>query len=613
MVRLLVVACLVVPAHGCTNIAFGRLTTADGSTIAASSVDSGQADSRMAYIPPRDHPAGTMRPVYLVDGNYPRFVGNRSRTYAPVSVDGVMQDATQPMGHIPEARHTYGYWENTYPYMNEKGLAFGESTSMGRISAAAKALGGPALFSVEGLMQLALERCADARCAIETMGHWGEREGFYGEDTHPSDAGEMLTVVDGSEGWVFHIMADFDGGAVWAAQRVPDSHVAVMANNFILRGIDFSDDKHSDFMWSAGLLKTSRELVGRGVAPASCGTAATFDFLRCFGADLRVEWYNPGYGAPVPNPWYTTQRMWRVQRLVAPSIARFEEPTDNAFDLPFSFPADTPLTVGQIMDIMRDKYEGTDFDLTQGAMAGPYGDPNRNEGGEGLAKVSGKWPRAISLLRTICAIVCHSRHGAPDTLWLSMHQPATSVFVPFFAESTTCHESFMRGSQGEYDDASAWWTFSFVGNFMRLNWRLTSSYVTPKRNELQADLLDRASRVVGDFDSEQTAWQRRVIDEWKSLGRFVVMLVNNGYDNVPTLAGGYGYPEEWLKAIGFRQTLLPIWVQPATEMQHSHSEWVAVATFLIGLTLGTAIAAFMLRRRFPWKGAASSESHYCAM
>jgi dipeptidase len=49
-------------------------------------------------------------------------------------------------------------------------------------------------------------------------------------------------VGDAHETYVFHILSDPTGkSAVWAAQRVPDTHVAVIANMFTLRELNMSE------------------------------------------------------------------------------------------------------------------------------------------------------------------------------------------------------------------------------------------------------------------------------------------------------------------------------------------------------------------------------------
>ena len=69
--------------------------------------------------------------------------------------------------------------------------------------------------------------------------------GFYAADWSGGDAskgegGETLTVVDKNEAWVFHVLGDDTGSsAVWAAQRVPDDHVAAIANQVSEDGILF--------------------------------------------------------------------------------------------------------------------------------------------------------------------------------------------------------------------------------------------------------------------------------------------------------------------------------------------------------------------------------------
>lgn len=42
---------------------------------------------------------------------------------------------------------------------------------------------------------------------------------------------------------------------------------------------------------------------------------------------------------------------------------------------PYSVKPDKPLTYADVMALNRDHYEGSQFDLTRGLAAGPYGDP----------------------------------------------------------------------------------------------------------------------------------------------------------------------------------------------------------------------------------------------
>mmetsp|Transcript_9921 Transcript_9921/g.27698 ORF Transcript_9921/g.27698 Transcript_9921/m.27698 type:complete len:622 (-) Transcript_9921:371-2236(-) len=552
MVRLILLLTYFHTTSGCTTVVIGKDGSVDGSPISSYNSDSGISDNRMAYIAPQDYEPGALRPVYPVPSGYPRYVGGRSPIYAPIEVDGAIQKPTEPLGHIPQVNHTYGYWESYFPIANENGVGFGESSCLGNIVVPGKDQGGEALFQIIGLMQVALERCATARCAIETMGYWAETAGFYGAgvgDAAASEAGEMLTVVDNAEAWVFHLMSDLHGGAVWAAQRVPDDHAAVCANSFIIRSVDFEDHERVNFMWSDGILDTARELVSAGVGPDSCLEAASFDFLRCFGADLRYVYYDKGYGPKVPDPLYSTLRMWRVGNVLSPGSGR--PLTENVFDLPFSFRLDSPVTVEQVMDLHRDKLESTPYDLTKGPMSGPYGDPNRNEGGSGLIRGNATWPRAISIIRTCYSTVIHAKRDHSKVVWVSMHQPTTSIYVPFFLRSSTCHESYQRGDQLHYDQQSAWWVFSFVSNWMRLNWEsMSQTFVFPKRRQLQAEVLASTWEITHNHNEAQVSIQGAIVEQWRELGQFLVMAYNDGFKNFPLIASGdAGYPLSWLESL----------------------------------------------------------------
>jgi hypothetical protein len=167
-------------------------------------------------------------PDYLMSDTYP----DRSIFNWTVSV---------PMMYIEQVPHTYAYTLGLYGIQNEHQLSIGESTTGSKLMATPLSEGGNAAMKMETLTELALERCMTARCAVQLIGDMGTKYGFYGGDGNPEEAGEALTIADPTELWVFHILPDDTGSsAVWAAQRVPDDHITVLANSFIIQEIDLS-------------------------------------------------------------------------------------------------------------------------------------------------------------------------------------------------------------------------------------------------------------------------------------------------------------------------------------------------------------------------------------
>ena len=87
-----------------------------------------------------------------------------------------------PIGSIEQVHHTNALFDGNYGLINEHGLALGESTCSGHLTSSSIKQGGKNYLSVRDLMNIVLERCSTARCAILTMGSLAEKWGFYSEE-----------------------------------------------------------------------------------------------------------------------------------------------------------------------------------------------------------------------------------------------------------------------------------------------------------------------------------------------------------------------------------------------------------------------------------------------
>jgi len=569
---------------GCTSIIVSSGATVDGSAITSHANDCVDCDWRMVYVAARDHPAGAMRTVYSGTwSQYPRLVDpSRSSQYtAPPGTK-----TADALGSIPEVPHTYALWEASYGLMNEHGLGLGESTCPGFIPKMCIGSGGTALFTVGNLMAVALERCKTARCAIQTMGELGMKYGYCGEDAGLTGGGEAVTVVDkAGESWVFHITGGVDApagvssfagkrGALWVAQRVPDGHVAVVANSFIIKEVDLTDTEN--FMVHPGLLELTKE---HGIYDGN----GPFNWQKIMAPDLATFRYFPGQA---PIPMYSTLRIWGVYRHAAPSNRL--HPSAHMEDYPFSIQVDKNVTHLDVMNWFRDHYEGTEFDMTLGALAGPWQSPNRMEGGLGGRAVPGQFTRSSSIPRTSYTVLMQT--GIPQPVaWFSADQSASSVFVPFFTD-VLAHgdgkfdvDAYGVGSMKSFSFTSgklqpAWWAFDFVANYMEINYKnMSETFVYPKVQKLQkevneeAQLAVKAARRAATPEESgkvlalaQTKTQRRVLTEWWSLAEMLVVTYNDGFFNfgpwMPNGVGAIGYPAFWLEMIGYSQeSYYPTW------------------------------------------------------
>jgi dipeptidase len=450
--------------HACTSIMVSPKASADGSVMTSHTCDSHRTSSDIHVRHRRRHRPGTIQ-----------------LTRRKKDDSGPMERYSRvPTGKIPQVPVTYGYLAPAYAAMNEHQLAIGESTFEGRKELVSK----KGLIDCETLCALMLERAKTAREAIRVAGKLLARHGW-------NDVGETLTIADPREVWQMEIVGPGEGrvGAVWAAQRIPDGHVGVVANASRIRRIDLS--RPDSFMASDNVTALAAE---RGWWDPKGGKP--FEF-------------NGAYNPKGRTSFAATRREWRVLSLLAPSLEL--DPNSNTF--PFSVKPEKPVTPKRVMEIFRDTFEGTEFDMVKhltvaddkgkvvkSPLANPFMPYDMNK----LLKINGGWgwrgERALARWYCMYVTVTQSRAWLPNPIggivWFGYDNPAMTTYVPLYAGILGLPRSYETdGRSTGFSRRAAWWAFNRASTIAAHRWGEMRANVAKVRDALQARWLAEQKRV----------------------------------------------------------------------------------------------------------------------
>lgn len=537
----------------CTVIMVGKEASTDGSVMTTHTADCGVCDWTWHHVPAEDHEPGEMRPIYHI---------SQIKTWPPYEGSKWELSKKNDTGvSIPQVQHTYAYHHGVFGYMNEHQLAIGESTIGCR-----RELRNPtpsAAFDITTLTILAMERCRTAREAIKLMGSLAEK---YGYGYH--DSGEMLAVADAQEVWVFEIMPvgplwtpeSGKPGAVWCAQRVPDDHVSVCPNESRIGEIDLDNPDY--FMASPNVISLA---VEKGFYSPESGEP--FNWKKA---------YSPSEGSAASSGG-ARGRMWRFFDLVAPS-KNFSPETPN-MDFPFSVKPDRKLSVADVMQLTRDKYEGTSFYPGQGLRGGPFQNPNYHPR---PIRVEGKtygMPRPIGVNRAEYTTVTQCRDWLPapigGIIWLCFGAQDTSCYMPLYAGINQLPASFSVGDHWTFNRESARWAFDYVDFHVQVAYSHAIEDVKKARQEWESRALERtayvdetAAELYHENPEKGTRFltdyclsnARQVVNAWWKLGDFLLVKYNglSIYDSQNRKRTNLPYPEWWLKEVIRFHQLEPI-------------------------------------------------------
>ena len=485
-----------ITTDACTSFLVGKKASSDGSTIITYNQDSYGMYGRLLYLPAGNHAVGSVRKI----------------------VDG---DTNHYLGEIPEAPYTYA----VMGYINEHQVGITETTFGGRH----ELVDPKGIIDYVSLMTIALQRSKTAREAIKVMTSLVQEYGYASE-------GESFSVADPNEIWILEMIGKGpeEKGAVWVAVRIPDDCIACHANQSRIHQFNLKDKKN--VMYSKDVISFAKK---RGYFT---GKDSDFSFSNAYApAD---------FGAIR----YCETRVWSFYNKWIDGMERYLDYADGKHIgksevIPLYFKPKQKLSLHDVMNSMRDHYEGTPFDVTKDAGSGPYDAPYRP------TPLSWKYEgksyfneRPISTQQTAGTFVVQMRDFLPNpiggVIWYGNDDPNMVPYTPVYCCATKAPECYDSKNANDV-------TFSWDSAFWIQNW--VSNMVYPRYSQLFPSLKEARQELELSYASEQTKVEakaqkllhesparaiayltdysaqcaQRMMNRWMNLGKYLIVKFND--------------------------------------------------------------------------------------
>ena len=546
---------LVLPltALACTNFLVGKNASADGSTMISYAADSYGMYGFLHFAPAADWPEGAMREVND-------------------------WDTGRPLDAIPQISHTYSVVGN----MNEHQVTIGETTWGGR-----EALWDTVGVDYGSLIYIALERSKTAREAIEWMITLVNEYGYASE-------GESFSIGDPNEVWIMDLIGKGPGnkGANWVAVRVPDNAICAHANQARITTLPQGKAKltkeqkrlqkklncvcHGDWMWDKDMIAFAREKeLFKGEDKDFSFQAAfnPFDFSGLYVCEARVWSFFRHFSDDMDRYFdYATGKTFRD--------------TKGAYEgehMPLWIIPNRKVSVQDMKECMRDEYQGTPLDITQGTDAGPWNSKLRYGGLGFKCAVNGTdtlqywYERPTATQQTAWSYVSQMRsYNRYGIFWFGVDDAACSCYTPMYCCINHVPECFAEGNGDSYtfSPTSAWWTFNMVANWAYTKYSRMYPHISEKQqiwddkfntqiagvDEQAANLNDEEARAF--LTNYSCSQAENLVADWQKLYLYLITKFIDGQErkeeNGDWKRNKYGhsvgpnriaFPEPYLKSV----------------------------------------------------------------
>ena len=484
----------VVSSFACTNLLVGKLASSDGSTMVSYSADSYSLYGELYHWPAAVYSVGAILDVYEWDTG--KFLGK-----------------------IPQVKQTY----NVVGNMNEHQLCIGETTWGGREELSDTT----GIIDYGSLIYITLQRAKTAREALKIMTDLVTNHGYY-------SSGESFSIVDKNEVWILEMIGKGVGnkGAVWVALRIPDDCISAHANQARIHQFPLNDPENC--IYSPDVISFAKQ---KGYYS---GPDKDFSFSKAYNP---LDW--GGLRFCEARVWsffnrYTSDGDKWISYVLGQDIT----------PMPLYVKANKKLSPKDLMDMMRDHYEGTIFDPTQDIGAGPFESPYRfNPLTFELDNVKYAFERPISTQQTGFTFVGQMRSQLPDpiggVLWFGVDDASFTVYTPMYACMTEIPECYRVGEAdfNTFSWNSSFWVYNWVANYAYSRYNQTIRDVKEVQDRLENSYLQEQTLIeekaleLYDRDKKElvlylTAYSmseaQRALQEWKLLGEYLIVKYMDG-------------------------------------------------------------------------------------
>ncbi len=530
-------------SDACTNFLVTKGASTDGSVMITYSADSHVLYGELYYWPAKAWPAGSMLDVYEWDtGKY--------------------------MGKIPQAAVTYTVVGN----MNQHQLSIGETTFGGR----SELVDTTGLIDYGSLIYITLQRAKNAREAIHTFSKLVTDYGY-------ASSGESFSIADKNEAWILELTGKGPGnkGAIWVARRIPDGYISGHANHPRITTFPLADGAKS--ITSKDIDKIYNPEVETVYAYDVIDVARSFGWFS--GSDSEFSFSDTFAPLDFSGARFCEARVWSGFNAVNSQMGQYLDYAmgENLSNrMPLWIKPDNKLSVRDVMNMMRNYYQGTLMDMTNDIGAGPYKSTVRWRPMEWkIDGVNYIHERAISTQQTGFSFVAQSRSWLPDPVggvfWFGVDDTYFTVYSPMYCGITRVPESFASGNGDimTYSENAGFWVFNQLTNFAYTRTSLMKDEIQDKQDELEngyieeikgidntaAALYAKSPKKALKYITEYSVNAgNSTVDQWKEFYRFLFTKyvdgnvkekrpVPAGYKYIPPRVSQPGYSEEWYRAI----------------------------------------------------------------